>query len=220
VPRGKEVRDESEPPTPISNYGRSKRLGEIELQKRAGKLPITVVRPGVVFGPRDPHNLSVFRSIYRARLHLVVGFRTARLSMIFAEDLARLILAAVERGETLREDPQGHYSPAGYYIACDDSDFPSYWEYGRRIAKFLDRSVFVWPLWRWVSFIVGFVVQTFYRLQGRSSLLNVDKIREAVPRSWASSCEKARRQLGFQPSQSLDARLQQTAEWYLENGEL
>jgi nucleoside-diphosphate-sugar epimerase len=210
------VRDESDPPAPISHYGRSKRLGEEELHKRAGGLPVTVVRPAVVFGPGDPYGASIYQSIHRARLHMVVGFRTPRLAMIFVEDLVQLILAAAERGETLRPDADGNNSPDGYYFACDDREFPTYWEYGQRIAKNLDRYVFVWPLWRWVGFCASFVVQTTNRVQGRASMLNVDKIREAMPRSWACSCQKAREQLDFRLDRSLDERLQQTADWYLE----
>ena len=41
---------------------------------------------------------------------------------------------------------------------------------------------------------------------------------EALVRSWACTSEKARKQLGFAPSQPLDVRLRDTAQWYEEHG--
>jgi nucleoside-diphosphate-sugar epimerase len=209
---GKEVRDESDALTPISDYGRSKRLAEAELQKLAAELPVTVIRPGIVYGPGDDKTVIMFRSIHRLRLHLVIGFRTPPLALIHVEDLVRLILDAAERGETLEAHAEGEYSSQGYYNACDDAEFPTYWQFGKRIGKSMQCRVFVWPVWRWVGRTVGFVGETANRMRGRSCLLNVDKVREATVRSWANSAEKARQQLGFEASKSLDDRLAETAE--------
>ncbi|MDA1052409.1 MAG: NAD-dependent epimerase/dehydratase family protein [Planctomycetota bacterium] len=214
-PPGKSMRTESDPASPISLYGRSKREGELLLTERADKLPITVLRPGIVYGSGDQVTAQLVRPIYRWRLHVVAGFRTPPLSLIHVDDLVQLILLAAERGETLRTDPS---SSEGYYFACDDSEFPTYWEFGKRIARSLDQGVFVWPLWRWVAMCVGYSAQTAARLRGNSSLLSVEKVREATVHSWASSSQKARQQLGFAPAKSLDERLPETARWYVDNG--
>jgi len=214
-PRGKSVRTESDPPHPISLYGRSKLQGELALTARADKLPITVIRPGIVFGPDDVNLFEMVRVIYRWRVHPVVGFRTPPLSLIHVDDLTELILLAAERGETVSSDAT---SSAGYYFACDDSEFPTYWELGQRIAKSLDQRVFVWPLWRWVATCGGFAAQTISRFRKHPSLLTVDKVREASVRSWASSSQKSRQQLGFAPTKSLDDHLRETSRWYVENG--
>ena len=198
-------------------YGNSKREGEVELQKQAGDLPITIVRPGIVFGPRDVQTAVMFRSIYRLRLHMVVGFRTPPLALIHVDDLVRLIIDAATRGETLQPLADGEYSPQGIYFACDDTEFPNYWQLGQRIAKSMQRPVFVWPLWRWTGRLVAFSAQTALGLRGKASTLNVDKIREASAHSWACSGEKARQQFGFQVAKPLDVRLQETSTWYREN---
>ena len=44
---------ETDEPAPISNYGRSKWSGERAVAEFAGDVPITIVRPGSVFGPRN-----------------------------------------------------------------------------------------------------------------------------------------------------------------------
>jgi nucleoside-diphosphate-sugar epimerase len=86
------------------------------------------------------------------------------------------------------------------------------------VARSLDHGVLAWPLGRWVGFGVAAVAQFFNRARGRSSMLNVDKIREAAVRSWACSAEKARRQLNFAPSKPLDERLRETSQWLLSHG--
>lgn len=214
-PRNKTLRIESDSPQPISLYGQSKRQGELALTERADRLPITVIRPGVVYGPGDLKLAEMIRPIYRWRLHVVVGFRTPPLALIHVDDLVQLILSAAERGETLRPELD---SSQGYYFACDDSEFPTYWEFGQRIARSLDRRVFVWPLWRWVAMCVGFSAQTAAKLRRRSSFLTVDKIREATVRSWACSSHKAQQQLGFAPAKSLDEYLGETSRSYVEGG--
>jgi nucleoside-diphosphate-sugar epimerase len=215
-PRGHARRDECDPATPVSDYGRSKRTGEEALERRAGRLPITIVRPGIVYGRHDPKIAEVFRAIQRTGVHFVVGFRTPRLSLIHVDDLVGLLVRAATDGETLGGD--GAAPGQGYYLACDDRDHPTYWQFGRRIAAALGRGVFVWPLWRWVGRTVGGVSEVVSRITGGTSLLSLDKIREATVWSWACSADKARRQLAFVPGPSLDDRLRETADWFREHG--
>ncbi len=220
-PAERAFRDEADPPAPVSVYGRSKRDGELALERRAGRLPVTIVRPGVVYGAGDAQGAQIFRAIRRTGLHFVVGFRTPPLSLVHVEDLAALLVAAAERGETLA----AHGCPApsdsaarGYYLACDDREHPTYWQFGRRVAAALGCGVVVWPLWRWVGRSVGGAAELAGRLSGRPGALSRDKIREATVASWACSAAKARDQLGFRPALPLDARLRQTAEWFTDHG--
>ena len=213
-PHGRLRRDETDLAAPVSNYGHSKRAGEIALEQLANRLPVTIVRPGIVYGRRDPKIAAVFRAIHRTGVHFVIGFRTPPLSLIHVDDLVGLIVRAATDGETLAgaDGPPGR----GYYLACDDSDHPTYWQFGRQIAAALGRGVFVWPLWRWVGRTVGGVSETVSRLTGDANLLTLDKIREATVRTWACSAAKARDQLAFAPPLPLDVRLRETAAWFRE----
>ena len=212
------VRRESDPPRPISNYGKSKRLGELEIQKRSADLPCTVIRPGIVFGSHDRNMLSMFKAIYRYHVHVTVGYRTPPLSLIHVADLTRLIVAAGERGERLASDGQATDPSTGVYFASHDAQFPNYAELGRMLAKALGCRTVIVPLWRWVGRLVGGVCQFSNAVRGSSSQINLDKIREATVCSWACSSEKARQQLEFLPAEELDTSLKSTADWYLEQG--
>jgi len=208
-------RDETDSPQPVSHYGSSKRAGEIELQKQAGRLPITVVQPGIVYGARDRKIATMFKAIARSGVHFVVGFRTPRLSLIHVDDLVQLLLLAAATGERLDGHPDGDYSPTGYYLACDDQAHPTYWQLGHRVGRALGRRVLVWPLLRPVGWSVGALAEWAAAPGG---VLSRDKIREATVPSWACSAAKARGRLGFRPAMPLDARLRQTANWFSEHG--
>ena len=53
--------DEDDPQRPISAYGASKSLAERALQRFADRVPVTIVRPPWVYGPRDRDTLAFFR---------------------------------------------------------------------------------------------------------------------------------------------------------------
>jgi nucleoside-diphosphate-sugar epimerase len=216
--RDRAIRDEADSPAPVSIYGRSKRAGETALERRAGRLPVTIVRPGIVFGPRDRQGAAVFRAIQRTGLHVVVGFRTPRLSLIHVDDLVDLLLRAAENGETLAPPGAGASTGRGMYFACDDREHPTYWQFGQRVAGALGKRVLVWPLWRCVGRMVGAGADLVSTATGTVQLLSLDKVREATAWSWACSAAKARTQLGFAPALPLDDRLRQTANWFREQG--
>src|SRR5688572_19018556 len=58
APRGRALTG-SETPAPVTAYGRSKLAGESAV--RECKLPWTIVRPPMVYGPRDREVLKVFQ---------------------------------------------------------------------------------------------------------------------------------------------------------------
>jgi len=217
-PRGRSQRDERDGPVWVSHYGASKRAGEMALQQLADRLRITILRPGIVYGPDDPKMAALLQAIRMTGIHFTVGFRTPPLSLIHVEDMVDLTLAAADRGEALEHDAAGAYSPTGYYLACDDRRHPTYGEFGRLIGRALGRRVFVWPLWRWVGRIVGLVAETLFTPDGKGNLLSLDKVREATVRSWACSSAKARTQLGFTPPLPLEDRLHEMAERLAKRG--
>lgn len=216
APRRDVPRDEADPALPVSVYGASKQAGEGALDRRADRLPITILQPGIVFGEYDTKVAAMFQSIDRFRLHVRMGFRDAPLSLVHAADLAALAVAAAQRGERLATGVPGQ----GVYHACDDREHPTYGMLGRKIARALGRSVLVFPLPLTLAWPASLAVASFWSLLGQPSIVSPDKLREATAGSWAASAAKARGQLGFAPAAPLDARLQQTADWLRATGGL
>ncbi len=217
VPRGV-VRDESLEPTPISNYGKSKRAAELAVTQFADRVPTTIVRPGIVFGPRNRETLPIFRTIAWLRMHPVVGLRTPPLSLIHVEDLVDFLIQAAEKGKRLLPSDDVTCPGQGYYFACVP-EYPDYGEWGEMIKSALDRPrAPTLPLVGPMPWLAAGVKELISYVRQRPDSFNLDKIREASAPSWACSVEAARRDLNFQPARSLQQRIQETAAWYREHG--
>ena len=213
------LRIESDPPRPVSHYGRSKRAGELAAESLADKLPISIVRPPIVFGEGDTDMLQMIRPIARFGLHLVPGLGRQRVSLIHAADLAEALIAATERGTRLPPASDGPRAPGrGYYFVAFD-DHPTYRQLGRKIADAVGRRMMlVIPAPGVMTWIVAGASELLARLRRRPNIFNLDKAREATAGSWACSAEVASRELDFRPAAALDERLRQTVDWYRAHG--
>lgn len=214
--RRDQVRTERDPPAPISAYGKSKRAGERIVEQFAGHVPATIVRPGIVFGPRDRYLFKTFEPIARFAVHPVPGYvQDPPLSFIHARDLVDLFIAAANHGARVvpTRKKAGAFD-AGYYFAVTD-EHPSYLELGKRIAKAVGRRR-VYPLRNPepIIWLAGLGSELISRVRGKPDIFNVDKVREAFAGSWACSSGLAQQELGWSPAASLDQRLAETADWY------
>jgi len=214
LPRG-----ETDPPAPVSEYGRSKRAGELAAQEFADRVPITEVRPSIVLGEGDRQTYPVFRSVARFGLHAVPTWRPHHYSVIHAADLATMLILAAERGKRLAPAGcNGDSCAQGFYFAASDVN-PTYAELGRMIGEALGRRrtriVRFGPMW---LFLLSSAGELRARILRRQGFANYDKAREIRAGGWMCSARAAAEQLGFAVAAPLSERLRQTAQWYRAHG--
>jgi dihydroflavonol-4-reductase len=205
--------DESCPPHPVDWYGKSKWAAEQALLQMAptpagagrDRLPLTIVRPAAVFGPRERDILSYFQLVQRG-LSLRLGSGPQKVSLIYIQDLVDLLLLALENDAALGET----------FFAC--TMFHSYSDLATAIASSLDRRLVRLYLPQAVIAPMSAWARIQGRLTGRPALLNEQRLLEMRVPFWLCSGEKARRELGFAPKYDLIAAVQETANWYRENG--
>jgi nucleoside-diphosphate-sugar epimerase len=208
---------EDDPPRPISNYGRSKLAGEEAARQWAGVIPITIVRPPIVFGEYDREAFRMFDLVAHG-WHLVPGWKKRHFSLIHATDLAKALILASTNGEVLpAKDADLDMLGQGIYFIADEWA-PGYAELGPMMAEALDHKARILPVPGVVARGVALVNEITSRLRNKPNLLNLDKAKDGLTGSWVYSPKKAQQQLGFQPDATIFERIQQTGHWYQENG--
>ncbi len=210
-------RNETQAATPISIYGRVKRDAEAAAATHASAVPITLVRPPMVFGEGDRSALTLFRNAH-AGWHLVPGRDHHRLSMIHASDLADLLLRVAHKGERLPAEGVAPRQPGQGLYYASAGETPTISELGALIAEAQARPA---PRVVRVPLALLRLIAGIGELKGRYTdtpqLMNLDKARELTAGPWLCSARKARDTLGFAPPPLL-LRLQQTAAWYQQQG--
>lgn len=218
APRGR-LRTEADPLTQISAYGQSKRAGEVAAARFADRVPITIVRPPIVFGEADRTSVAWFQCIQRSSVHFVPLYWPYRFSLIHAADLCDLVIRAADRGTRLAARPPDVNSspPPGYYFA-DCGEHPTYYRIGRIVGDALGRPTLTIAAPAAVGWVVGAVSELHARIRHQATAVNIDKIREACAGSWACSAQLAAAELGFAPAKPLSQRMKQTAQWFRQEG--
>jgi len=204
-----DVVDELRPPRPVTWYGKSKLAAEQALQAVAGagdgRLPLTIVRPAAVYGPRDKDFRTYFRAI---KLHLSpqLGRGERHVSLIYVRDLVDLLVRALEQEEAVGQT----------YFGCGPAS--TYAELAETIARALDRRPVRINVPLAALGPLAAVSKAKGRLTGRPALLNDQRLIDVRQRSWLYSGDKARRDLGFEARYNLETGVRETVEWYRREG--
>ena len=202
----KVLKHETDPATPVSDYGRSKLAGEKEVLRYANQLPVTIIRPSAVFGPRD-HDVFTFFKFVRLGWMLKFGSQESFASLVYVKDLVAGIVLA-----TINESAKGET----YFI--NTSDEASQWDVQMIMAELMKVDVRALKiplgLLKLASSVGGYIDMNFL---GRAPDFGRDKAIELSYRYWLSSSVKARETLGFRPEHSVSEALAETYQWYIDN---
>jgi dihydroflavonol-4-reductase len=191
---------------PVSHYGLSKLLAEGEVRSVSDRVPVTIIRPAAVYGPRERDMLSIFQ-IVRRGIRPVIGFRPKKMNIVFVEDLVDGIVRAAGSARAVGET---FFIGAGESVPSD--------RFARVIAEVAGRRTVRVTVPHVMAYTVGAVSGAVGKIRGCSVLFNVQKAREAVQREWSCSIEKAREHFGYAPRVSLEEGVRRTLGWYREAG--
>jgi nucleoside-diphosphate-sugar epimerase len=198
--------DEDTTPAPITPYGRSKLMGEEAARAIGDLLPVTIVRPPAVYGPRDYALYELFKSIARG-LAPTIGRRDKLISLVHADDLARgIILAGESEASTGR----------AYFISSDE--VYSLKEMTALLARIFERRVRTIAIPRSLAYFVATAAEAATAISRKPPVINRDKVRDLSQLCWGCSIDRATRELGYSQQIPLEAGFRETIDWYRREG--
>lgn len=190
-------------PHPVSAYGKSKLKGEEAVLKYSSNIPVCILRPSVVYGPRDRQFYLFFKLINSG---FAPYWGEGRTSLVYIDDLIDAIILSIKKDEAV----------GGIYFISDGEVY-SNTQIIDEIASSLDKRVFKFRLPRPLLPLIGIFADGIGKISGKATMVNKDKIREIMYNDWVCDITKARRELGFNPTIGIKRGMRWTAEWYKNN---
>lgn len=185
----------------LSLYGGSKARAE-ELVMHSG-LDWAIVRPPAVYGPGDRETLELFRM---ARLGFMLMPPKGRVSVIHADDLARLLLALAASD-----------APTSALVEADDGKHEG-WTH-RQFARALGEAVGTKPaIVSSPGILLRLAARADKMLRREKAKLTVDRAAYFSHRNWVVEPKRTPPPGLWQPRIETLQGLKETAEWYREEG--
>ena len=194
----------SEPERPLTPYGRSKLLGERAV--RESGLAWTILRPPLVYGPRDRELLRVFRACGRGVVP-VFGDGAQELCAAFGPDLAVALVRTAMSDRTVGRT----------YYPCHPEIFTSE-RFAREVGSAVGRQVRIVRVPTLAAQLLLGASGFLARLAGRSTLLHANKASELLAEAWTADPKPFERDTGWWAEHDLRSGLAATADWYRERG--
>jgi 2-alkyl-3-oxoalkanoate reductase len=193
--------------TPVTAYGRSKLAAERSLLAVKADLRSVILRPTVIYGPRDAEILVFFKAVQNGVLPLTnpLGALT---SMIYASDCANACVRALTADV-----------PSGSTYFLEDGHPVGFGELITGIETALGKKAWLRiPLPRGLTQAAAAATEAYGKLTNQAVMFTRDKCNELQATGWAFDGTEARAALGWAPQVELAEGLRRTVVSYREVG--
>ena len=192
-------------PKPNTAYGISKLKAEQLLQSTID-FPYMIMRPTGVYGPREKDYFLMLKTV-KSGLDVGAGFKPQHLTFIYVKDLVDAVFLALE-------------SPLfnkGYFVA--DGDVYTDKEYTGLVKEIVGRKhVLNIKVPLWVLKCISVAAESVSKITKKPSTLNRDKYKIMKQRNWECDIQPLIDDLGFSPQYNLRKGLEESYDWYKQNG--
>lgn len=199
--------DETAPFQVESNpYSRSKVAGERLLSTIIEELgaPVTIVRPGWIYGPRDTASFGRFATLIRGGRMRMIGSGRNHVPLIYVRDAAQGVVLASEVESAVGRS----------YLLVNDEPVTQR-DYLCAIATELDAPAPRWRVPYRLGLLLGAALETTAQLLGRQEPPPLTRYGiKLLGGENRFVIARARRELGFSPQVSLADGVRQSAEWF------
>jgi len=193
------------PCKPITYYGESKLEGEEIAIKYTSSLPIVVIRPPVVYGPRELNFLTYLKVLNKG-WKLKIGTVSRELSLVYVADLVR---AMVQAALCFPKSERIYYVTDGCSYTWD--------KVADSAMQILDVNARTLDI---PEALLGFAANIFETLAwfgSKPAHIDRQKVIDIRQTSWVASSKSFFESHGFQPKYNLNKGLYETVKWYKKN---
>jgi len=206
-PDGKPVPDDATP-RPLTQYGHSKLAAEQAVLAAKDRLPVTIIRPPLIYGPRDRETLAFFTSVRNGVLPLL-GDGLNTLSVIYGEDCAGAVVKAAVTAQ----------APSGRTYFVEDGSVYVWRDALAEVEKALGKRAFLRVGLPMAALkVAAAATQLYGKVTNTAQMLTLDKVNELKQRHWVCEGSGARRELGWQPRTSWPQGVAKAVAWYRQAG--
>ncbi|MEQ8935183.1 MAG: NAD(P)-dependent oxidoreductase [Amphiplicatus sp.] len=191
-----------------SPYAASKFDSERAVKEASGGNEWIALRAPAIYGPGDMVTLPYFKLVKAGIAAEPLTRGEARASILYVDDVAEAILAALD------EAPSG----AVYEVGDDSEDGHSWREIGRILGEVLDTNARPVRVPRAVIAVWHGAARAAAALQGRAASVRTGQINEFFHPDWAARENLLSAATGWRPHTTLKEGFAKTARWYQENG--
>jgi len=198
----KHMADETTKCNPVTDYDKTKYLAELAVKK--SDLDWTIIRPTMVYGPREIRNKAKMFRLVQKKVFVIIGNGKNLMSLVYVDNLIKGIILA---GESIR-------AAKHTYILSDKHPYTMN-EFIKTIATHENvRMPLHIPVW--FAYLGTFCFRLL-RFTGVPQLLSVDRIKN-MTMNHSFSISKAIKELNYNPKINLDEGVKRTVQWYKEKG--
>ncbi len=188
-------------PAPVTAYGRSKLMAEMELGKMG--IPLTILRPTAVYGPRDKDIFIMLKTINKG-FDPYIGSIGQRLSFVYAGDVATVAVNAL------------FVQQSGTYLISDGNSYNRY-QFADITKRLLQKKALRFHLPMPLVKLLAGILETSNGLMKKPAVINREKLHELAAKNWVCDISKAKAELNFNPAFNLESGLQESIRWYKAN---
>jgi nucleoside-diphosphate-sugar epimerase len=196
------TKKESDLCEPVSAYGHSKRIGEEFVLAHTHEIPLFILRPSAVYGPRD-RDIYAFFKLLSKRINPCLSGQDQHISLCYVRDIIQAILLAAEAQESSGE----------IFFLSDGHDYRLE-EIGNAFAQAMGITPVCIRIPEWMFFGIASFSECLSKLSGKPPLFNKGKVEEMMQKNWVCDITKAKTLLGFNPQFKLSQGAKLTFEWY------
>lgn len=193
-------------PRPNTSYGKSKLEAEEYLLSQTD-LPLTILRPTGVYGPREQDYFLMAKSI-AGHTDFAVGYKPQEITFVYVADVVQAVYKSM-----LSAEAEGK----AYFLS--DGEVYDSRTYSDLLQKYMG-DPWVLHIKAPLAFlrVVCWASGRISALTGKMNALNDDKYHILKQRNWQCDIEPARRDFGYDPQWKLERGVKASVEWYKANG--